>query len=310
MHSQVTSELLMVRPANFSSNIETLKSNNFQEGLQKTDSKNNIQSLALIEFEKMLRILMDHKITVIDIDDIKELNNTDAIFPNNWVTFHQNNTVVLYPMMAHSRRSERRYDILQYLEEYQSYNINRIIDLSYLEEDNYFLEGTGSMIFDRVNRTVFASKSSRTSIEALEVFCEELKYKPIIFEAFNNNYPIYHTNVMMSLGKKTAFICSDSIKNEKETFLIKDYLKDSGREIIEITIQQMNQFAGNVIEVQNAKGISHLILSQSAYQALEKRQVDLINDVSKIVPIPLETIEKYGGGSARCMIAEIFLQKN
>lgn len=310
MHSQVTSELLMVRPANFSSNIETLKSNNFQEGLQKTDSKNNIQSLALIEFEKMLRILRDHKITVIDIDDIKELNNTDAIFPNNWVTFHQNNTVVLYPMMAHSRRSERRYDILQYLEEYQSYNINRIIDLSYLEEDNYFLEGTGSMIFDRVNRTVFASKSSRTSIEALEVFCEELKYKPIIFEAFNNNYPIYHTNVMMSLGKKTAFICSDSIKNEKETFLIKDYLKDSGREIIEITIQQMNQFAGNVIEVQNAKGISHLILSQSAYQALEKRQVDLINDVSKIVPIPLETIEKYGGGSARCMIAEIFLQKN
>tara|TARA_B100000686_G_scaffold205229_1_gene212045 strand:+ start:255 stop:1187 length:933 start_codon:yes stop_codon:yes gene_type:complete len=310
MHSQVTSELLMVRPANFSSNIETLKSNNFQEGLQKTDSKNNIQSLALIEFEKMLRILRDHKITVIDIDDIKELNNTDAIFPNNWVTFHQNNTVVLYPMMAHSRRSERRYDILQYLEEYQSYNINRIIDLSYLEEDNYFLEGTGSMIFDRVNRTVFASKSSRTSIEALEVFCEELKYKPIIFEAFNNNYPIYHTNVMMSLGKKTAFICSDSIKNEKETFLIKDYLKDSGREIIEITIQQMNQFAGNVIEVQNEKGISHLILSQAAYQALEEKQIDLINNVSKIVSIPLETIEKYGGGSARCMIAEIFLQKN
>ena len=191
MHSQVTSELLMVRPANFSSNIETLKSNNFQERLQKTDSKNNIQSLALIEFEKMLRILRDHKITVIDIDDIKELNNTDAIFPNNWVTFHQNNTVVLSPMMAHSRRSERRYDILQYLEEYQSYNINRVIDLSYLEEDNYFLEGTGSMIFDRVNRIVFASKSSRTSIEALEVFCEELKYKPIIFEAFNNDYPIY-----------------------------------------------------------------------------------------------------------------------
>ena len=310
MHSQVTSELLMVRPANFSRNIETLRSNNLQERLQKTDSKNNIQSLALIEVEKMLRILRDHKITVIDIDDIKELNNTDAIFPNNWVTFHQNNTVVLYPMMAHSRRSERRYDILQYLEEYQSYNINRVIDLSYLEEANYFLEGTGSMIFDRVNRIVFASKSSRTSIEALEVFCEELKYKPIIFEAFNNDYPIYHTNVMMSLGKKTAFICSDSIKNEEETFLIKAYLKDSGREIIEITIQQMNQFAGNVIEVQNAKGISHLILSQSAYQALEKRQIDLINDVSKIVPIPLATIEKYGGGSARCMIAEIFLQKN
>ena len=309
MDTQVTSQLLMVRPANFSSNKETIETNKFQNDIT-PDSKNNIQAQALSEFDKMVKLLRDHEISVIDIDDIKELKNTDAVFPNNWVSFHQDNTVVLYPMMARSRRSEKRYDILEYLTKYQSFKIDRIIDMSYLEEENLFLEGTGSMIFDRVNKTVFACKSSRTSLEALEIFCRDMGYNPIVFEAIIDNYPIYHTNVMMSLGKNTAFLCSESIKDEADNLLIKNYFKDLEKNIIEISPQQMNNFAGNVIEVENTKGVSHIIMSDSAYQALDHKQLDSINSVSNIIAIPLETIERYGGGSARCMVAEIFLEKN
>ena len=173
MDTQVTSQLLMVRPANFSSNKETIETNKFQNDIT-PDLKNNIQAQALSEFDKMVKLLRDHEISVIDIDDIKEMENTDAVFPNNWVSFHQDNTVVLYPMMARSRRTEKRYDILEYLTKYQSFKIDRVIDMSYLEEENLFLEGTGSMIFDRVNKTVFACKSSRTSLEALEIFCRDM----------------------------------------------------------------------------------------------------------------------------------------
>ena len=309
MNAQVTSQLLMVRPANFSSNKETIETNKFQNDLT-ADLKENTQNQAVREFDKMVNLLRDHEISVIDIDDIKELENTDAVFPNNWVSFHQDNTVVLYPMMARSRRSEKRYDILEYLTKYQSFKIDRIIDMSYLEEENLFLEGTGSMIFDRVNKTVFACKSSRTSLEALEIFCKDMGYNPIVFDAIIDNYPIYHTNVMMSLGKKTAFLCSESIKDKADNLLIKNYFKDLEKNIIEISPEQMNNFAGNVIEVENGKGESHIIMSDSAYKALDHKQLDSISSVANIIAIPLPTIERYGGGSARCMIAEIFLEKN
>ncbi len=308
MVKQVTSQLLMVRPANFSSNKETIETNKFQNNIT-AYSKNNIQTQALMEFDKMVKLLRDHGISVIDIDDIKELENTDAVFPNNWVSFHQDNTVVIYPMMARSRRSEKRYDILEYLKKYQSFKIDRIIDMSYLEEENIFLEGTGSMIFDRVNKTVFACKSSRTSLEALEIFCSDMGYKPIVFDALVDGYPIYHTNVMMSLGKKTAFLCSDPIKDEADKISIKKHFKDLEKNIIEISPQQMNNFAGNVIEVENTKGVSNIIMSESAYHALDHKQLDSINNDSNVIAIPLKTIERYGGGSARCMVAEIFLEK-
>ena len=309
MNAQVTSQLLMVRPANFSSNKETIETNKFQNVLT-ADLNENTQNQALREFEKMVKLLRDHGISVIDIDDIKELENTDAVFPNNWVSFHQDNTVVLYPMMARSRRSEKRYDILEYLTKYQSFKIDRIIDMSYLEEENLFLEGTGSMIFDRVNKTVFACKSSRTSLEALEIFCKDMGYNPIVFDAIIDNYPIYHTNVMMSLGKKTAFLCSESIKDKADNLLIKNYFKDLERNIIDISPEQMNNFAGNVIEVENGTGEPHIIMSHSAYKALDHKQLDSISSVANIIPTPLTTIERYGGGSARCMISEIFLEKN
>ena len=309
MNKQVTSELLMVRPANFSSNIESIETNKFQSGLNIDDSQELIQSLAIKEFDNMVNLLRDHQITIIDLDDNKELNNADAVFPNNWVTFHQDNTAVIYPMMSKSRRQEKRNDLLKYLEEYQSYKIEKLIDLSYLEKDGFFLEGTGSMVLDRINKIVFACISSRTSIDALEVFCEELNYSSVVFEALSDNVPIYHTNVMMSLGQETAFICSDTIKDEKDVKRIHKLFGMSERKIIELSMAQMKQFAGNVLEVENAKGRSHLIMSESAYNSLDQEQIELINSVSIIISIPLKTIEKYGGGSARCMLAEIFLTK-
>ena len=310
MQKQVTSQLLMVRPANFSSNTETLETNKFQSGLNINDSQESIQSLAIEEFDNMVNLLRDHQITIFDLDDIKELNNTDALFPNNWVTFHQDNTAVIYPMMAKSRRKEKRNDILKYLEEFESFRIEKVIDLSYLEKDGFFLEGTGSMVLDRINKIVFACKSSRTSINALEVFCKKLNYSSVVFEAVNDDLPIYHTNVMMSLGQETAFICSESIKDQKDIKHIHKLFGVSERKIIELSTAQMNQFAGNVLEVENTKGQSHLIMSEKAYQSLEAPQIQSISKSSKIISIPLDTIEKYGGGSARCMIAEIFLQKS
>jgi hypothetical protein len=299
----------MVRPANFSSNTETLETNKFQSGLNINDSQESIQSLAIEEFDNMVNLLRDHQITIFDLDDIKELNNTDALFPNNWVTFHQDNTAVIYPMMAKSRRKEKRNDILKYLEEFESFRIEKVIDLSYLEKDGFFLEGTGSMVLDRINKIVFACESSRTSINALEVFCKKLNYSSVVFEAVNDDLPIYHTNVMMSLGQETAFICSESIKDQKDIKHIHKLFEISERKIIELSMAQMNQFAGNVLEVENTKGQSHLIMSKKAYQSLEAPQIQSISKSSKIISIPLDTIEKYGGGSARCMIAEIFLQK-
>jgi hypothetical protein len=310
MHKQVTSQLLMVRPANFSSNIETLETNKFQTGLNVNDSQESIQSLAIEEFDNMVNLLRDHQITIFDVDDIKELNNTDALFPNNWVTFHQDNSVVIYPMMAKSRRKEKRNDILKYIEEFESFRIEKVIDLSYLETDGFFLEGTGSMVLDRINKIVFACKSSRTSIDALEVFCKKLNYSSVVFEALNDDVPIYHTNVMMSLGQETAFICSESIKDQKDIKHIHKLFGISERKIIELSMAQMNQFAGNVLEVENTKGQSYLIMSEKAYLSLEAPQIQSISKSSKIISIPLDTIEKYGGGSARCMIAEIFLQKS
>ena len=310
MHKQVTSQLLMVRPANFSSNTETLETNKFQSGLNINDSQESIQSLAIEEFDNMVNLLRDHQITIFDLDDIKELNNTDALFPNNWVTFHQDNTAVIYPMMAKSRRKEKRNDILKYLEEFESFRIEKVVDLSYLEKDGCFLEGTGSMVLDRINKIVFACESSRTSINALEVFCKKLNYSSVVFEAVNDDLPIYHTNVMMSLGQETAFICSESIKDQKDIKHIHKLFGISERKIIELSIAQMIQFAGNVLEVENTKGQSHLIMSEKAYQSLEAPQIQSISKSSKIISIPLDTIEKYGGGSARCMIAEIFLQKS
>ncbi len=310
MHKQVTSQLLMVRPANFSSNTETLETNKFQSGLNINDSQESIQSLAIEEFDNMVNLLRDHQITIFDLDDIKELNNTDALFPNNWVTFHQDNTAVIYPMMAKSRRKEKRNDILKYLEEFESFRIEKVVDLSYLEKDGFFLEGTGSMVLDRINKIVFACESSRTSINALEVFCKKLNYSSVVFEAVNDDLPIYHTNVMMSLGQETAFICSESIKDQKDIKHIHKLFGTSERKIIELSIAQMIQFAGNVLEVENTKGQSHLIMSEKAYQSLEAPQIQSISKSSKIISIPLDTIEKYGGGSARCMIAEIFLQKS
>ena len=310
MNKQTTSDLMMVRPANFSSNAETIATNQFQAYIKKDHNLKSLSDRAIKEFENMLNILRENKLNVIDFNDDISLQNSDAIFPNNWVTFHENNTAIIYPMMSSSRRNEKREDILEKLITTYSFNIEKIIDLSYLEQEGMFLEGTGSVVFDRLNKIFFACLSSRTSFEALEILADKLDYSFFSFKAFSKSLPIYHTNVMLSLGEKLAFICLDSIKDDKSSRDLLKFIEINDREVIEISIDQMNQFCGNVLEVSNINNESLIIMSKTAFNAFTKEQKSKINNIAKIIKIPLSTIEKYGGGSARCMIAEIFLNKN
>jgi len=310
MNKQTTADLMMVRPAKFSSNAETIGTNQFQDCIKKDHNLKSLNDRAIKEFENMLNILRENKLNVIDFNDDLSLQNSDAVFPNNWVTFHENNTAVIYPMMSASRRNEKREDILEKLVTTYSFDIEKIIDLSYLEQEGMFLEGTGSVIFDRLNKIFFACLSSRTSFEALEILADKLDYSFFSFEAFSKSLPIYHTNVMMSLGEKLAFICLDSIKDDESSRDLLNFIEIGDREVIEISIDQMNQFCGNVLEVSNIHNESLIIMSKTAFHAFTKEQRNKINNFAKIIKIPLGTIEKYGGGSARCMIAEIFLNKN
>ena len=310
MNKQTTADLMMVRPAKFSSNAETIGTNQFQDCSNKDHNMKSLNDRAIKEFENMLNILRENKLNVIDFNDDLSLQNSDAVFPNNWVSFHENNTAVIYPMMSASRRNEKREDILEKLVTTYSFNIETIIDLTYLEQEDIFLEGTGSVIFDRLNKIFFACLSSRTSFEALEILADKLDYSFFSFEAFSKSLPIYHTNVMMSLGEKLAFICLDSIKDDDSSRDLLNFIDIGDREVIEISIDQMNQFCGNVLEVSNIHNESLIIMSTTAFHAFTKEQKNKINNFAKIIKIPLGTIEKYGGGSARCMIAEIFLNKN
>ena len=310
MNKQTTSDLMMVRPANFSSNFETIDTNQFQTFIGKDLNPKTLRDNALMEFENMLGILRENNLNVIDFDDDLSLQNSDAIFPNNWVTFHENSTAIIYPMMSLSRRNEKRKDLLEKLVTTHSFNIETIFDLSYLEQEDIFLEGTGSVIFDRLNKICFACLSSRTNYKALEILADKIGYSFFSFEAFSKTLPIYHTNVMMSLGEKLAFICLDSIKDDNSSRKLLSNIEINDREVIEISIDQMNHFCGNVLEVSNINNESLIIMSTSAFRSFTEKQKNKINKLAKIIEIPLGTIEKYGGGSARCMIAEIFLNKS
>ena len=309
MNKQTTSDLMMVRPANFSSNSETISTNQFQTFIEKRHKLKSLRYCAIKEFENMLDTLRENKINVIDFDDDISLKNSDAIFPNNWVTFHENNTAIIYPMMSPSRRNEKREDFLEKLLTTYSFDIKKIINLSYLEKEGIFLEGTGSVIFDRLNKIFFACLSPRTNYKALKILADSIDYSFISFEAFSKYLPIYHTNVMMSLGEKLAFICLDSIKDNNSSKELLKHIEIGNREVIEISIDQMNHFCGNVLEVSNINSETLIIMSDSAFYSFTNEQKNKINRFAKIIKIPLGTIEKYGGGSARCMIAEIFLNK-
>jgi len=301
---QATNHILMIRPVNFKFNEQTAGNNKFQVASTET----NIQELASKEFDGFVSMLRQNEVDVTVVDDTLQPETPDSIFPNNWVSFHEDGSVFLYPMFSENRRQERRNEILDGLKE--KFEVNHISDISFYEKQYAFLEGTGSMVLDRVNKIAYACLSVRTDEEVLNNFCMLTGYEPVTFQAVDaTNFPIYHTNVMMCIGDRFAVICLDSIKNPQEKELVALSLINSNKEIIEISLEQMNHFAGNMLQITNRKGENLLVMSEQAYLSLNKEQIAKLENYSKIIYAPLYTIEKNGGGSARCMLAEIHLPK-
>lgn len=292
----------MIRPVNFGFNEETASSNAFQRKSAVTD----VNSKAQQEFDQMVGILRSNGVDVTVVDDTPVPYKPDSIFPNNWVSFHAGGEVFLYPMQAENRRLERREDIISALED--RFSVKHIIDLSRFEAEDKFLEGTGSMVLDRENKIAYACISPRTNGEVLKIFCEQAGYKAITFDAMDENgKAIYHTNVLMCIGSGFAVICLDSIPNPHEKIVVKDSLTVTHKEIIEITPDQMNRFAGNMLEVKNKAGENLIVMSQSAYDSLLEDQKSALKKYSKLIFADISTIETNGGGSARCMMAEVHL---
>lgn len=309
MH-QTTNTILMIRPVSFRMNEQTAVNNYFQEDLELKNSE--INKKAQTEFDDFVAKLRAVGVHVIVADDNKDNDTPDSIFPNNWVSFHENGDVALYPMFAENRRKERREDLLDCLED-EGFEINNIMDYTSAEEDNFFLEGTGSILMDRVNRKAYCALSPRADEELFIEFCEDFDYFPVIFTAYqtveNERLPIYHTNVMMCLAETFSVICLDSIDDKKERKNIVEHLKKDGKEIIAITEAQMHNFAGNMLQVRGADEKRYLIMSKAAHKSLTSMQIAQISMHCDILYSDIETIETCGGGSARCMMAEVFLPK-
>ncbi|MGB5315203.1 MAG: arginine deiminase-related protein [Robiginitalea sp.] len=307
---QITNTILMVRPVRFRMNEQTAVNNFFQEDLELRNSVINLQ--AQEEFDGFVKKLRAEGVTVIVVDDRMEMDTPDSIFPNNWVSFHQDGTVVVYPMYAENRRRERREDIFETLEE-QGFEIRQIIDYTGAELDGFFLEGTGSILMDREHQKAYCALSARADEAVFIEFCEEFEVTPVIFTANQSvdgkRLPIYHTNVMMCLGETFAVICLDSIDDRKERKNVVDHLKRDGKEVIDISEAQMHAFAGNMLQVAGRDGERLLVMSTSAHKSLTPDQMKRLEKTSRIVSSPLDTIETCGGGSARCMMAEVFLPK-
>lgn len=292
----------MIRPVDFKFNEQTAANNKFQVASTESDT----QTQALKEFDGFVEILRKNGIDVTVVDDTLQPETPDSIFPNNWVSFHDDGSIYLYPMFSENRRLERRKDILEVLSE--KFEVNHVSDLSFYEMQYAFLEGTGRMVLDRVNKIAYACLSVRTDQEVLDNFCMLTGYESVSFQAVDDtNFPIYHTNVMMCIGDRFAVICLDSIRNEEEKLAVMLKLTNSGKAIVEITLDQMNHFAGNMLQVSNNKGESILVMSEQAFLSLSDDQVTTLEQFSSIIYAPIYTIEKNGGGSARCMLAEIHL---
>ena len=307
---QITNTIFMVRPVCFRSNEQTIV-NNFYQKNNIASQFSNINNHALLEFDTFVNKLKSKGIDVIVIEDNTIHDTPDSIFPNNWVSFHSDGTVVLYPMFAKNRRLERRKDILDLLTKKYNFDINSIKDYTDFENKEQYLEGTGSMIFDRENKICYAAISVRTNKQLFLNFCNDFGFKPVIFEANQNvegkRLPIYHTNVMMCIADKFAIVCLNSIDNVSERNNVKKTIISSGKKIIEISESQKESFAGNMLQLKGDK--SYLVMSKKAYYALNKDQIDEIEKYCSIIYSSLKTIEEYGGGSARCMMAEVFLPK-
>ncbi len=301
---QSTNHILMIRPVAFTFNTQTAASNSFQK---QDESNNETQNLALLEFDTLVNKLISVGVDVTVINDTIEPHKPDSIFPNNWISFHSNGEVAVYPMHAPNRRLERRFDILDQLGE--AFELNEIQDFTAFENENKFLEGTGSMVLDRENKICYACISPRTDLSLLENFCKKFNYQLIHFIAKDiMGNAIYHTNVVMSVTSDFMIICKECIPNKEE---LSQILSSSNKQIIEISLAQLNQFAGNVLEVLGTKNKKYLVMSKQAFKAFTPSQINAIEKYCIVLNSSLNTIETNGGGSARCMIAEIFLkQKN
>lgn len=305
INRQTTDSLLMVRPASFGFNEQTASSNAFQKSPGNLSAE-EVRRRARAEFDNLVEILHAHEINVFVVEDTPAPPKPDAVFPNNWISFHHDGTIFLYPMLSEKRRAERRADIIETLR--QKFQIEKTIDLSIGEAA--MLEGTGSMVCDHANRIIYACLSPRTNENLLRKFASMIDYEPIVFRCLNDEgAEIYHTNVVMCVGERLAVICLDTIKNPEERNSVIQRLTETNHEIIEISVGQMNRFAGNMLEVRNNQNKSYLLMSASAHKSLTAEQAAKIKNHAEILPANIETIETIGGGSVRCMLAEIFCGK-
>lgn len=309
---QTTNFILMIRPVAFRMNEQTAINNYYQKVLDGL-SPATVNEKAQQEFDIFVEKLRNVGIDVTVVDDVLEPDTPDSIFPNNWISFHENADVALYPMFAENRRLERREEILDLLEE-KGFEIENIVDYTDAEIDGFYLEGTGSLLLDRANAKAYCALSPRADEELFIEFCEDFDMEPILFSAFQTvqgeRKLIYHTNVMMCLGENFAVICADCIDDKKERKLVLDHLKKDNKEIILISEDQVNNFAGNMLEVRGADDKHYLIMSAAAHQSLTEKQIEQLQKHATILSSSLDTIEACGGGSARCMMAEIFLPRN
>ena len=300
---QNTTQLLMIQPVNFGFNEQTAVNNSFQRNIGAA-----VQQSALQEFNAFVEVLRTNKIDVTVVEDSLLPQTPDSIFPNNWISFHADGSIFLYPMFAENRRLERKPAVLDAIR--ARFSVSRIIDLTKYETTGSFLEGTGSMVLDRENKIAYACLSPRTNETVLDEFCKLAGYKSITFKAVDqNDIEIYHTNVMMCVAKTFAVVCLESVTYEEEKADLLNSLKQTGKEIIDISLQQLNHFAGNMLQLINEDGELLLIMSTQAFKALTSSQIEILQEHNRIIHASLNTIETAGGGSARCMMAEIFLTK-
>ena len=308
MRHQTTSHILMVRPAHFAFNEETAASNAFQSRDNRL-TPDEMRQQAMQEFDGFVARLRTAGVQVIVAKDTAVPVKPDAVFPNNWVTFHQEGFVVTYPMFAPTRRRERRRQIIEQVLQ-EGFHSNQRLNFEFNEKRNRYLEGTGSMIFDHLHRLAYACLSPRTDEQLLEDLCQELGYQKVVFHATDaQGQDIYHTNVMMALGETFVVICLDTVRASAERQLLEQQFEATHKEVVAITLEQMNAFAGNMLQVRNTAGQSLLVMSSTAYHALRPEQISTLERHTQLLHSPIQTIETYGGGSARCMMGEVFLPK-
>ena len=304
--SQLASTVLMIRPVRFESNPLTAASNRFQGQTQASAAEQ--QRAALLEFDGLVELLRDNGINVVVVQDTADPHTPDSIFPNNWVSFHADGRVVLYPMEAENRRTERRTDIIETLAADHGFAVSEIVDLTPHEEAGHFLEGTGSMVLDRVNHVAYACLSSRTHLDALGDFAQRMDYDVVAFDAVDRDgVPIYHTNVLMNIGERLAAVCDTAIPRDEQRDAVLQRLRDSDRKIVSLDYAQLEAFAGNMLELRNANGDRLVTMSRRAFDSLTSEQKSQFEANGKVVAAKIDVIEASAGGSVRCMLAEVHL---